>query len=34
MVIFDQWPYMTMLGILEVVFIALRDGIQIRQVVI
>jgi hypothetical protein len=31
MVIYDQWPYMTMLGILEVVFIDLREGIQIDR---
>ena len=29
MVIYDHWSYMTMAGILEVVFTALRDGIQI-----
>ena len=28
-VIYDHWSNMTMLGILEVVFIALREGIQI-----
>ena len=28
MVIYDQWPYMTMLGILEVMFTALREGIR------
>ena len=27
-VIFDQWLYMTMPGIIDVVFIALREGIQ------
>ena len=27
-VLYDHWSYMTMLGILEVVFIALREGIQ------
>jgi len=31
MVIYDQWPYMTMPGILEVVFTALREGIQIDR---
>jgi hypothetical protein len=31
MVIYDQWPYMTMLGILEGVFIALREAIQIDR---
>jgi len=34
MVIYDQWPYMTMFGILEVVFIALREGIQIDRLLI
>jgi hypothetical protein len=34
MVIFDHWSNMTMFGILEAMFIALRDGIQIRQAVI
>ena len=29
MVIYDQWSYMTMPGILEAVFIAFHDGIQI-----
>lgn len=28
MVIYDQWSYMTMLGIFEMVFIALREGIK------
>jgi len=28
MVIYDQWSYMTMPGILEVVFKDLREGIQ------
>ena len=31
MVIYDQWSYMTMVGILEVVFIAFRQGIQIDR---
>ena len=31
MVIYDQWSYMTMLGALEVVFTALRKGIQIGR---
>jgi hypothetical protein len=31
MVIYDQWPYMTMLGTLDVVFINLREGIQIDR---
>ena len=29
MVIYDQWSYITMLGVFEVVFIALCEGIQI-----
>jgi len=31
MVIYDQWPYMTMLGILEAVFMVLCEGIQIDR---
>jgi len=31
MVIYDQWSYMTMLGILEVVFIPVSVGIQIDR---
>ena len=31
MVIYDLWSYMTMLGIIEVVFIALDEGIQIDR---
>jgi len=31
MVIYDQWSYMTMLGILDMIFIALREGIQIDR---
>ena len=31
MVIFDQWSYMTMLGTLDLVFIAIREGIQIDR---
>ncbi len=31
MVIYDHWSYMTMLGILEVVFMILREGIQIDR---
>jgi hypothetical protein len=31
MVIYDQWSYMTMPGIFEVVFIDLREGIQIDR---
>ena len=34
MVIYDHWPYMTMFGILEVVFIALRKGIQIDRLLL
>ena len=34
MVIFDQWPYMTMLGTLEEVFTALRGGIQIDRLLL
>ena len=34
MVIYDQWSYMTMLGILEVVFTALRGGIQIDRLLL
>jgi hypothetical protein len=30
-VIYDQWSYMTMLGALEVMFTALREGIQIDR---
>ena len=28
MVTYDQWSYMTLLGTLEVMFTALREGIQ------
>ncbi len=31
MVTYDQWSYMTMLGALEVMFTALRKGIQIDR---
>ena len=31
MVIYDHWSYMTMFGILEVVFIALREKTQIDR---
>ena len=31
MVIYDQWPYMTMPGTLEVMFTALREGIRIDR---
>ena len=31
MVIYDLWSYMTMLGIIEVVFIAIAEGIQIES---
>lgn len=31
MVIYGQWSYMTMLGTLEVMFTALREGIQIKR---
>ena len=31
MVIYDQWSYMTMRGILEVVSTALRKGIKIDR---
>jgi len=31
MVIYGHWSYMTMLGILVVVFIALREGIEIDR---
>ena len=31
MVIYDQWSYMTMLGILEVMFTALREGMRIAR---
>ena len=31
MIIYDHWSYMTMFGILEVVFIALRERIQIDR---
>jgi hypothetical protein len=31
MVIYDQWPYMTMFGFLETMFTALREGIQIDR---
>jgi len=31
MVIYDQWSYMTRLGTLEVMFTALREGIQIDR---
>ena len=31
MVIYDHWSNMTMLGILVVVFIALREGIEIDR---
>jgi hypothetical protein len=31
MVIFDQWSYMTMIGILEAVFKALHQRIQIDR---
>ena len=31
MVIYDQWSYMTMFGALEVMFTALREGIQIDR---
>ena len=34
MVIYDQWSYMTMIGILEVVFIALREGIRIDRLLL
>jgi hypothetical protein len=34
MVIFDQWPYMTMLGALEVMFTALGEGIQIDRLLL
>jgi len=34
MVIYDQRPYMTMFGILEVVFAALREGIQIDRLLL
>jgi hypothetical protein len=33
-VIYDQWPYMTMFGILEVGFAALREGIQIDRLLL
>ena len=29
--IYDQWSYMTMLGVLDVVFITLGEGIQIDR---
>ena len=31
MVIYGQWSYMTMLGIFEVIFTALREGIRIAR---
>jgi hypothetical protein len=31
MVAYDQWSYMTIFGIFEVVFIVLREGIQIDR---
>lgn len=31
MVIYDRWSYMTMVGTLEFVFAALREGIQIDR---
>jgi hypothetical protein len=31
MVIYDQWPYMTMRDILDVVFMVQREGIQIDR---
>ena len=31
MVIYDQWPYMTMIGILEGVFIALPEEAEIDR---
>ncbi|MDH3884481.1 MAG: hypothetical protein OET63_09710 [Desulfobacterales bacterium] len=31
MVTYDQWSYMTLLGSLEVMFTALREGIQIDR---
>ena len=34
MVIYDQWPYMTMLDIPDVVFIALRAEIQIDMLLL
>jgi len=30
-VIYDPWPYMTMLGVLEMMFTAMREGIQIDR---
>ena len=30
MVIYDHWPYMTTLGILEVMFTALREAVKIE----
>jgi hypothetical protein len=33
-VIFDQWPYMTMLGVLEVMFIVLREKLQIGRLLL
>jgi hypothetical protein len=31
MVIYGQWSYMTMLGVLEVMFTALREGMRIAR---
>ena len=31
MVIYDQWPYMTMFAILEVVLITFREGMRIDR---
>ena len=33
MVIYDQWSYMTKFGLLEVVFRALCEGIQIDRLI-
>jgi len=34
MVIYDHWPYMTMIGILELVFVDLREGLQIGRLLL